>query len=358
MDFGIFVVPFRLPGVEPKKGMDWDLQCVRWAEEFGFVEAWFGEHFTVGWEPGCSPELYIAAAAQQTERIRLGAGANLLPYHSPAALAHRLMMLDHMTEGRFMAGFGSGAYGADPKLFDAEDKDRRQMTSEALDIVLRIWQADGPFEYRGEFWNVDYPEYDDFTMGPHWRPYQKPHPPIAMAGVSPVSGSIREAGARGYIPLSFNLDIEYLKGHWAAYEEGAQSTGRTPDRSQWRLVREIIVADTDEEALELAVGENAALRRTYEGWTLPLYERYGLLQAMAPDTPVDEINCEYLARNFWLVGSPDTVVKRIEEHWEELGGIGTVIMSTFDYLDDADGYRRNFELLGTEVAPRVKHLVA
>lgn len=350
MQFGIFVVPFRLPEIGPAQGIQWDLQCVRWAEEFGFSEAWFGEHFAVGWEPGCAPELMIAVAAQQTTRLKLGAGAHILPYHNPMALAHRLMMLDHMTEGRFIAGFGSGSYGGDAQLFGTAQLDRREMTKEALDIILAIWQADGPFKLEGKYWTVDYPDFDAFARGPHWKPYQQPHPRIAMAGVSPNSSTIREAGARGCIPLSFNVAVEYLQGHWASYEEGAATTGHVADRSDWRIVREIIVADTDEEALELAIGKRAALRRAYDEWTLPLYHSHGVLQSMAPTMPLEEINSAYLARHHWLVGSPDTVVERIEEHWNELGGFGTLIMSTFDYVDQADAYRHSFELLGTEVA--------
>jgi alkanesulfonate monooxygenase SsuD/methylene tetrahydromethanopterin reductase-like flavin-dependent oxidoreductase (luciferase family) len=62
---------------------------------------------------------------------------------------------------------------------------------------------------------------------------------------------------------------------------------------------------------------------------------------------------EWLADNFWLVGSPDTVAEKVRALDEELGGIGSVLTLSFDYSDDPEPYRRSFELLGTEVIPRL-----
>jgi alkanesulfonate monooxygenase SsuD/methylene tetrahydromethanopterin reductase-like flavin-dependent oxidoreductase (luciferase family) len=298
----------------------------------------------------------IAAAAQSTSRIKLGAAANLLPYHNPVALAHRLMMLDHMTRGRFIAGFGAGAYESDAQLFGLPDDDRREMMKEALDIVLAIWTADGPFRIEGKHWTVDYPEYDDFIKGPHWRPYQKPYPRIGIAGVSPGSSTLREAGKRNFIPLSFNVAASYLAGHWEAYSEGAAEGGFEPDRREWRVAREAFVAESDDEAIRLAVGPGAPLGRAYDEWVLPLYRQFGLLGVMAPGVPEDDINADYLARHVWLIGSPQTVVERLSAQYEESGGFGVLLTMSFDYHDNPDVYRRSLELLSTEVAPRINEL--
>ncbi len=358
MDIGMFVVPFRLPETTAADGLDWDLQSVRWAEQYGFSEVWFAEHFTLGWENSCSPELMIAAAAQVTTRIKLGAAANLLPYHNPIALAHRLMMLDHMTRGRFIAGFGAGAYESDAQLFGLGDRDRRDMMREGLDIVLAIWNAERPFRLEGKYWTVDYPAYDALNRGPNWKPFQRPHPRIAIAGVSPGSPTLKEAGRRGCIPLSFNVAASYLAGHWEQYAAGAHAGGHAADRREWRVAREAFVADTDEEALRLAVGPGAPLARAYDEWVLPVYRKFGLLPVMAPGVPEDEINAAYLARHYWLIGSPDTVARRLTEHYQAAGGFGVLLVMGFDYLNQPAAFRRSLELLSTEVAPRIKALAA
>jgi len=182
MDLGLFMVPFRLPEVDLQAGFDWDMQVIRWAEEYGLGEVWVGEHTTVGWEPVCSPELYLAAAIPQTERIRLATGANILANHNPVALAHRLMQLDHMSRGRLMVGIGAGSYAPDLQIHGSDDA--HAMMIEAAKILRAVWEADGPLRYEGRFWTLDVPAYDELLRGPYLKPFQRPHPPLAMAGLS------------------------------------------------------------------------------------------------------------------------------------------------------------------------------
>jgi limonene 1,2-monooxygenase len=83
LQHGIFVPPYHDIAESPTIAMRRDLELVDWVEQLGFAEAWFGEHHSTGWETVCSPELMIAAAAERTERIRLGTGVVSLPYHHP-----------------------------------------------------------------------------------------------------------------------------------------------------------------------------------------------------------------------------------------------------------------------------------
>src|SRR5262245_44685551 len=357
MDIGLFLVPFRTPQTDFKPGFEWDMQVIRWAEEYGLSEVWIGEHSTVGWEPVCSPELYIAAAAPQTQRIRLATGANILANHNPIALAHRLMQLDHMTQGRLMVGMGAGSYAPDLQIHGS--KDSHAMMVEAAKIIRAVWDASGPLRYEGKFWTLDIPEYDELLRGPFMKPFQRPHPPIAMAGLSPASNTLKQAGIAGCIPMSFNVGREYLAGHWYRYVEGAESVGKTPDRNQWRVAHNVLVADTDEEAMDLAL--KGGMAQTYREWMLPAYARSNMLKPMVPELDdingPEDISLEYLAENRWLVGSLDTVVEKLHRDLEVSCGFGNLIAFTFDYLDQPEAYRRNLELLGTEVLPRVKGIV-
>jgi alkanesulfonate monooxygenase SsuD/methylene tetrahydromethanopterin reductase-like flavin-dependent oxidoreductase (luciferase family) len=357
VDIGLFMVPFRLPETDWRRGYEWDMQVIRWADEYGLSEVWIGEHTTVRWEPCCSPELYIAAAIAQTERIRLGTGANIVPNHNPVALAHRLMQLDHMTAGRLMVGFGSGSYAPDLQIHGVTEA--HPMMIEAVKIIRMIWEADGPIRYEGDYWTLDIPEYSDMLRGPWMKPFQSPHPPVAMAGLSELSNTLKQAGAVGAIPLSFNVGREYLAGHWYRYVEGAESSGLIPDRNIWRIAHNVVVADTDEEAMDLAI--NGACGRTYREWMLPAYAAANMLPIMVPElsdvTTPDDISIEYLAENKWLVGSPDTIIEKLQVDLEVSGGFGSIIAFTFDDVDQPERYRRHLELLGTEVLPRIKGIV-
>src|SRR5207248_2903825 len=105
-------------------------------------------------------------------------------------------------------------------------------------------------------------------LRPHIKPFQKPYPPIGVAGVSKGSDTLKLAGERGFWPMSLNLNPTYVGSHWDAVEQGAARTGRTPKRSEWRLVREIFIADTDAEAMRLSAG--GMMGRMMKEYFLPL----------------------------------------------------------------------------------------
>lgn len=359
MRFGIFLIPYALDYADGRRTarevIDWDLQVVRWADEYGLAEAYFAEHYTLGSEPSPAPDMMIAAASQITSQIRLGAAAHLLAYHNPIALAHRLMWLDHMTGGRYIAGFAPGAYPTDAQLFGLPDLSKNgELMDEALDVITAIWTRDAPFRIEGNRYTVDMPPYTELWRGPHLKPLQQPHPPMAMTGMSPKSPTLADAGRRGAIPISQQVRPEILRAHWETYSTAATEAGHSPQRSEWRVCRDVFVADTDEAAMEAVV--NGALGRTWREMTIPQFKTLGLTSALAGDLPEEQVTVEYLAENFWIIGSPKTVVEKLHVLQEEAGGFGTLISFGYEYADDPHVYRRHFELLGREVAPQVAEL--
>ena len=100
---GVFIAPYHPNDEDPTLCIHRDLDLVAYLDHLGFDEAWIGEHHSAGFEMISSPELFIAAAAERTRRIRLGAGVVSLPYHHPFMVANRIIQLDHQTRGK---GFG------------------------------------------------------------------------------------------------------------------------------------------------------------------------------------------------------------------------------------------------------------
>ena len=209
---------------------------------WGSDEAWIGEHHTAVWEPHPSPDLLVAQALLQTKRLRIGPGGFLLPYHHPAELANRVAMLDHLSEGRLMFGVAASGLPTDWAMFNVDGMSgvNREMTREALDIILRMWSDEPSFTHHGKHWTVTKPEPMFGFLRPHLKPLQKPHPPIGVAGLSKNSDTLKMAGEHGFLPLSLNLNPAYVSTHWDAVEEGAKRTGRTPHRRDWRMVREVL----------------------------------------------------------------------------------------------------------------------
>jgi alkanesulfonate monooxygenase SsuD/methylene tetrahydromethanopterin reductase-like flavin-dependent oxidoreductase (luciferase family) len=368
MDFGLFSPPYAREYVAGRQSLqqviEWDLQVARWADEYGIAELFFAEHYTIGHEPSPAPDLMIAVAARETQKIRLGAAAHLLPYHNPVALAHRLMYLDHLTGGRYIAGFAPGSFPTDAQLFNIELGNAKRM-DEAIDIIIAIWTKQGPFRLEGEFYTVDMPGHSTQWNGPHLKPLQAPHPEVMMTGVQPTSPTFADAGRRGFSPMSQQVGASALLKQWETYTEAAVGAGHTPNRANWRVMRDIFVADTDEEAHRHFI--EGAAGRTWDELVLPTFravrDRGGKPYALGellldPGMTIDELTLEWMADNFFIIGSPDTVVEKITAFDEQLGGVGAMLSFVFDYSRDPEPYRRHLELLGTEVAPRVAHLGA
>ena len=269
-------------------------------------------------------------------------------------------MLDHISGGRLNFGVAASGLPSDWAMFnvDGEKGANRDMTREALDIILKLWSTNEPFEYVGKFWTVRNPETMYGFLKPHIKPLQRPFPPIGVAGLSKGSDTLKLAGERGYLPMSLNLNPAYVGSHWEAVEIGAAKTGRTPDRAQWRMVREVFVADTDAEAMRLSVGLH--MGRMMREYFLPLLKEFEFLQFLKHDPNVadSDVTAEYCARHNWIVGSPTTVAEKITRIHEEVGGFGHLLVFGFDYVEHSEVWHRSLQLLAHEVLPRVRHLSA
>jgi len=342
----------------------YDLETISLADELGYGEAWIGEHFTAPWEPVPSPDLLIAQALMQTKNIRLGAGAHLLAYHHPVELALRVAYLDHMAQGRLLLGIGAGGLQTDAILFDVnfDEGENREMTREALEVMLFVWRNESDSEFKGKFWTVKIPDPEEWkwaSLRNFISPLQKPHPPIGVAAASPSSETLKIAGERGYLPMSLGLGPAYIASHWESVLEGAARGNRQPpSRSEWRLVRDVWVADTDEQAYRDA--REGMLFRAWNDYLFPLFNNgpYPLIAGMKHDESVatEDIDLEYMLEHVWLVGSPETVAEKIRGLYESAGGFGVLLGMVLDHSDDREGWHRSMRLLAEEVMPRVADL--
>jgi alkanesulfonate monooxygenase SsuD/methylene tetrahydromethanopterin reductase-like flavin-dependent oxidoreductase (luciferase family) len=148
-----------------------------------------------------------------------------------------------------------------------------------------------------------------------------------------------------------------LQSHWASVVEGAGRSGRTADRDEWRVCRAVHVAPTDEQARDEAL--NGAIGRDYRDYFLPLLgQTRGLsglkLEESMPDS---ELTLEYLCDDVWLVGSPETVARKIRELHAAVDGFGGLLIGASDWPDPSI-WQRSMDLFASEVMPRVADLGA
>ncbi len=148
--FGTFMAPFHPPEHNPTLSLEADLDLLQHMDMLGFDEAWIGEHHSAGSEIIASPEIFIAAAAARTRRIKLGTGVVSLPYHNPLWTAERIVLLDHLTRGRIMLGVGPGALPTDAAMLGLEPSEMRPLLEEYMAIVMQLLTSDEPVNYSSD----------------------------------------------------------------------------------------------------------------------------------------------------------------------------------------------------------------
>jgi alkanesulfonate monooxygenase SsuD/methylene tetrahydromethanopterin reductase-like flavin-dependent oxidoreductase (luciferase family) len=367
MRYGYFMMPMHLPGSDVGVTLQTDLEQIQRLDQLGFDEAWIGEHFTAEWENIPAPDIFIGAALQRTSRINLGTGVSCLPNHNPFHLAHRIAMLDQLARGRFLWGIGSGGYPGDFEVVGIDPRTgvQRQISVDIVDAVLDLWSSPEPGTYRSNGsddvapWKFTVPEYEPrIQKHVHLKPYQQPHPPIAVAGVTEKSETLALAGERGWIPMSINfVTPRVLRSHWQAVETGAAKAGRSAEKADWRIARAVLVADTDAEARSRAM--SGATARDYGDYFLPLLSLGRGLGGLklTEDMAESDVTLEYLCDNVWIVGSPSTVASKIRALHEDVGGFGTLLIGATDE-PDPKVWERSMTLFAEEVAPRVADIGA
>ena len=356
MELGFFTMPLHPPGANIADTLEADLNQLVYLDQLGYSEAWIGEHFTAEWENIPAPDLLIAQALGVTSQIRLGTGVTCMPNHDPFSIAHRIAQLDQMSRGRIMWGVGSGGFPGDLAVhgFDPRSGDNREMTRQAVDLVLQIWKDPKPGNYKNKWWDFNIPDpQDDIALRVHLKPFQDPHPPIGVAGVSPKSETLTMAGVRGWLPMSINfVPVPMLVSHWEAVSDGAASVGKTADRSNWRIAREVVVADSSAEARKQAL--TGTLARDMEGYflkLLPKSKMMGLLK-IDPNMPDSDVTVEYLVGNIFIVGSPEEVAEQLSGLDSSVGGFGTLMAMGHEW--EPEGFwKTSMGLLKEEVLPKV-----
>src|SRR6201986_3004557 len=170
---GIFLAPFHPLDEDPTLAIHRDLELVDHLDRLGYEEAWIGEHHSAGFEIIPSPEVFIAAAAERTKRIKLGTGVVSLPYHTPLMAANRIIQLDHQTMGRVMFGVGPGLLPSDAFAMGIDPSTQRDRMVEAIEVIVRLWNGERVTKKTDWFTLVD--------AACQLRPFTSPHPEICVA---------------------------------------------------------------------------------------------------------------------------------------------------------------------------------
>ncbi|MFV0525098.1 MAG: LLM class flavin-dependent oxidoreductase [Acidimicrobiales bacterium] len=181
MKFGVFYeIQLPTPHVDTDvtRMFQETLEHVELAERLGFHCAWGVEHhFLEDHSLSSAPEVWLAAAAARTSRIRIGQGIACVPpeFTPPARLAERIATLDQLSQGRVEFGTGESSSRMELEAFGVDRETKHEAYLETLEQIADMMTM------------TPYPGHDGAAFSMPCRnivpkPVQKPHPPLWVAG--------------------------------------------------------------------------------------------------------------------------------------------------------------------------------
>jgi alkanesulfonate monooxygenase SsuD/methylene tetrahydromethanopterin reductase-like flavin-dependent oxidoreductase (luciferase family) len=321
---------------------------IRFMDTHGYYGVGFTEHhFHIeGEEVSTNPVLLDLYFAMQTERMKFGQLGIVLPAHNPVRVAEDIAMLDQMSGGRAFAGFtrgyqprwvnvlGQQVAGMDGSI-PAEDFEqlKKDLFYDHFEIIQKAWTND-TFSHDSAHWKIPCPD-------THWaaaevtRKYGQgvdEKGVLTEVGIAPGTydgrtielfqpfsvsqSSIEWAVANDVVPITILTNTEIARAHLEAAQETAAKAGRDLALGQrMGMTREIIVADTDEEAEAIARNAGAQIWCNF-------FQPFGFNAAVAGpgEDPFALPNTfETISeRGLVIHGSPDTVNRKLEALFQAL----------------------------------------
>lgn len=193
------------------------LEQAELADQLGFDSFWVAEHHFHPYGMIPRAAAFLAAAAERTKRIRLGAAVVVLPFDNPIRTAEDYAMVDVLSNGRLSVGVGSGYLKHEFDGFNVSFEEKRDRFNESLQVLLRAWSGER-FSFDGRFHKLE-------DVAINVVPIQKPQPPLAVAILN--SAGAEHVGASGHdlllMPYASVDHGSELRTICDAYHRGAKT---------------------------------------------------------------------------------------------------------------------------------------
>ena len=360
-------------------------EIAEYADRTGFDALTLTEHHfhSEGLEVSVAPITFLADLAARTSRIKFATLVLALPAWDPIRLAEEIAMLDHLSQGRFIAGIGRGyqdrwikvlgqQYGVSGASSDgsAADRHNREVFEEVYHIMKLAWTEDA-FSYKGKYYQVPAPHDEGIRGWPvaaSWtalygapgeldaegvvrkicvvpKPYTQPHPPLWQA--FSASAETIDWCAKEDILLWSLASSSNLLDVAQAYQDASARHGRKRALGEnFGAFRMVYIGNTYDEAFALgAAALGDAFVRYFSG--------FGFFEGFRRpgETGPVPISFERMVEaRFAIVGTVDQVKRQIAELREEINP------DWFGwYLDQGlmpvDQLRRQLDLFTQEIMP-------
>ena len=337
MKFGIFDYVDQRD--EPAaKTFDDRMTFLQAAEEAGITGYHLTEHHATPLSLAPSPSIFLAAAARETKRIRLGTLLYLLPLYQPLRLIEELCMLDHLSGGRLDIGVGTGVSPHEFTALGVPFETARENFEEMFEVLHRGLTQDR-VDFHGKHVQLD-------NMRMVMKPLQRPHPPFWYGLRSDYGHGLAARYGMNAVTLGpterISKSIARFRTAWREEAAARKAIGTPVKEPLIGAMRAVVVADSDAEAVRIAAP-------AYEQWfenLCWLWKENGAFPpiALAPGF------AEARASGAIVAGAPETVRRSLAAQAESCGFNYLVMQLAFGTLGH-EQEMRSLALLGQEVIP-------
>jgi alkanesulfonate monooxygenase SsuD/methylene tetrahydromethanopterin reductase-like flavin-dependent oxidoreductase (luciferase family) len=272
----------------------------------------------------------LAGFATRTSKVILGTDILVAPFYHPARLAEDVALLDVMSGGRAVLGVAIGYKPDEFALYGADLEKRGARFEEQLAIVKGLWTQER-LSFKGTYYQLE------GSLEP--KPIAKPHPPIWIGGWGELTLRRAATLADNWIPGP-TADLARLLDGKKRFLANRQAAGLREPITEWPLTRDVIIAETDREARELAERHiMVSYRKEYAGgWKHPFIDA-----SIATDL-------DTVKKDRFLIGGPDQVIKELRPFVERYGMTHLICRLFFPGMPHQH-IMRELALIAREVRP-------
>jgi probable LLM family oxidoreductase len=332
------VDPRTRQAVEPARHLRELLEAIALADQVGLDVFGIGEHHRQEFLDS-APTLILAAAAARTRRIRLTSAVTVLSAADPVRVFQQFATLDLLSNGRAEMVVGRGSFIEAFPLFGLELEDYDSLFAEKLDLLLKIR------EHTHVHWSGKHrPSLNGEGVYP--RPVQNRLP--VWLGVGGTPASFARAGALG-LPLMVAIiggEHRRFRPLIDLYREAGLHAGHSLEQLKVGV-----------HSLGYVAEDSATAANDFFPGYADSFTKIGKERGWPPTTR-GHFNAQLGPTGALLVGDPETVVEKILQVNEALGGISRLTFQMSVAALPHAKMLRAVELLGTEVAPMVRATLA
>ena len=314
-----------------------------YADKLGMSSAWIGEHHFNSLGVLSCPDIVLAYVAANTTRIRLAPAVTVLPLHNPIRVAEQWATLDLLSGGRVVFAAGRGYDRREYQPFHASFEDNQGIFEEGLELVRRLWAAEGRISHHGKHY-----QFDDVRITP--KPVQRPIP-IYVASFSKLSIELAARLGCNLIVAPFAAAMSFggLREVADLYNETCVRHGQKPGRVMSSYFAHFADNEPQEEAAR------ARQIRYYRECVIPALP--GDPRTAPPSyryfidmvDRLKKVRPEDLTENAVLLGTPQRITDTLKR--AEAAGISEVILYVNVGLKPHAQVKDEMARFMTEVAP-------